>query len=156
MQLVSHLVLPFRFLIHVLTSTALEAKLFIFVLLEPNSSIIAGCLPCYGSFFAGGRGLTSILNSIRSVISLRSVRSNKDPASGSWSRRSVLNTNGTGKKSTDSDAELRDLSAGWTKINQSKGSNDTTAEYTQDRQVRRGDPSAINVTKNVDVDVSSV
>ncbi|KAF2478182.1 uncharacterized protein BDR25DRAFT_338822 [Lindgomyces ingoldianus] len=49
-----------------------QAKQFCFMILEPNCSIIAACLPCYGPLFAHGRGMESILRSVRSVFSLRS------------------------------------------------------------------------------------
>jgi len=56
-----------------------ESKQFIFMLLEPNCSIIAACLPCYGTLFArqGGRSPESLVRSVRSVLSLRSRSSSK-------------------------------------------------------------------------------
>jgi hypothetical protein len=47
-------------------------KNFVFMILEPNCSIIAACLPCYGPLFKSGKAIESILRSVRSVFSLRS------------------------------------------------------------------------------------
>jgi hypothetical protein len=52
--------------------TAYESKSTIFLMLEPNCSIIAACLPCYGPLLEHGRTLDSIVGSVRSVLSLRS------------------------------------------------------------------------------------
>ncbi|ORY11851.1 hypothetical protein BCR34DRAFT_564780 [Clohesyomyces aquaticus] len=63
-----------------------QAKQFCFMLLEPNCSIMAACLPCYGPLFAHGRGMESMLRSVRSVFSLRSRSSNQGSAtSRNWS-----------------------------------------------------------------------
>ncbi|KAI1479323.1 hypothetical protein F4774DRAFT_418908 [Daldinia eschscholtzii] len=55
-------------------SIAIQSKQFVFLILEPHCSIIAGCLPCYGSLLAkiGGRAPESLVRSVRSMISLRS------------------------------------------------------------------------------------
>lgn len=55
-------------------SIAIQSKQFIFLVLEPHCSIIAGCLPCYGFLLAkfGGRAPESLVRSARSVISLHS------------------------------------------------------------------------------------
>ena len=45
------------------------------MIIEPNASIIAGCLPCYGPLFTGGRAPESVVRSARSVLSLRSIHS---------------------------------------------------------------------------------
>ncbi len=46
------------------------------MILEPNLSIVAACLPCYGCLFQGtGRHLDSIFQSVRSVFSLKSFQS---------------------------------------------------------------------------------
>ncbi|KAK0631017.1 hypothetical protein B0T17DRAFT_462298, partial [Bombardia bombarda] len=49
-----------------------QSKQFIFMIIEPNCSIIAACLPCYGPLLAGGRRPESIIRSIRSLISIGS------------------------------------------------------------------------------------
>jgi hypothetical protein len=44
-----------------------------FVIIEPNCSVIAGCVPCYGHLWSsGGRRLHSIVDSARSAFTLRS------------------------------------------------------------------------------------
>ncbi|CAG9946710.1 unnamed protein product [Clonostachys rosea f. rosea IK726] len=55
----------------------LQSKQFIFMIIEPNCSIIAACLPCYGPLVSGGHSLGSIFNSIRSMFSLRSGSGSK-------------------------------------------------------------------------------
>lgn len=47
-------------------------KNFIFMVLEPNCSIIAACLPCYGPLFKGAWNMESLVRSFRSVFSLQS------------------------------------------------------------------------------------
>jgi hypothetical protein len=56
-------------------SSDLEAKVYIFAVIEPNCSIIAACLPCYGPLLKGGRGAESLVASVRSAISLFSFGS---------------------------------------------------------------------------------
>ncbi|KAI1384138.1 uncharacterized protein F4822DRAFT_434082 [Hypoxylon trugodes] len=53
---------------------AIQSKQFVFLLIEPHCSIIAGCLPCYGSLLAkfGGCAPESLVRSVRSMISLQS------------------------------------------------------------------------------------
>ncbi|KAJ8133035.1 hypothetical protein O1611_g588 [Lasiodiplodia mahajangana] len=53
-----------------------QSKQFIFLILEPNCSIIAACLPCYGPLIGAGRGPESLLRSVWPIFSLRS---NPDP-----------------------------------------------------------------------------
>ncbi|OTB02474.1 hypothetical protein M426DRAFT_322575 [Hypoxylon sp. CI-4A] len=78
-------------------SIAIQSKQFIFLVLEPHCSIIAGCLPCYGPLLAklGGRAPESIIRSVRSIISLPSWRSR-------GSRESHGSRNRTGKAGDDS------------------------------------------------------
>ncbi|KUI65713.1 hypothetical protein VM1G_00061 [Cytospora mali] len=52
-----------------------QSKQYIFMVLEPNCSIVAACLPTYGPLIAGGRAPESIIRSVRSIFSLRSLRS---------------------------------------------------------------------------------
>ncbi|KAK3942830.1 hypothetical protein QBC46DRAFT_308347 [Diplogelasinospora grovesii] len=54
---------------------ASQSKQYIFMVLEPNCSILAACMPTYGPLMAGGRGPESIIRSVRSIFSLRSVGS---------------------------------------------------------------------------------
>jgi hypothetical protein len=55
-----------------LISTATQSKNFIFMILEPNCSIIAACLPCYRPLLADGRTPESVVRNARAVFSLRS------------------------------------------------------------------------------------
>ncbi|ETS76583.1 hypothetical protein PFICI_11970 [Pestalotiopsis fici W106-1] len=50
----------------------LQDKIFIFKVIEPNASIIAACLPLYGPIIKGWRAPSSIIASIRSMVSLGS------------------------------------------------------------------------------------
>ncbi|KUI71215.1 hypothetical protein VM1G_07108 [Cytospora mali] len=63
-----------RAVIHNEGSVYLQSKQFIFMIIEPNCSIIAACLPCYGTLLSalGGRAPESMLRSVRSIFSLRS------------------------------------------------------------------------------------
>ncbi|OTA64068.1 hypothetical protein K449DRAFT_368016 [Hypoxylon sp. EC38] len=54
----------------------------IFVIIEPNCSIIAACLPCYGYLFSRGGRVDSLVQSARSVFSLRSLRSTTQRSQG--------------------------------------------------------------------------
>ncbi|PVH97417.1 hypothetical protein DM02DRAFT_597681 [Periconia macrospinosa] len=85
--------------------------------IEPNCSIIAACLPCYGPVFRG-RAPESIIRSVRSVLSLASLGSNHSRNS-QRSNRSKIYNQGLGnqsvppksnaKEATESEIELRDL-----------------------------------------------
>jgi hypothetical protein len=57
---------------HPLTFKDLQSQNFIFMLIEPNCSVIAACLPCYGPLVRGGRSQLSLIHSVRSLFSLRS------------------------------------------------------------------------------------
>ncbi|PVI03883.1 hypothetical protein DM02DRAFT_694976 [Periconia macrospinosa] len=52
----------------------IQSKAYIFTIVEPNCSIIAACLPCYGPLARpwGGRAPESLVQSVRSVLSLGS------------------------------------------------------------------------------------
>lgn len=83
------------------------------MVLEPNCSIIAACLPCYGTLFAKGQSLGSIIKSARSMFSLRSQ------GSSSRSRGGDSLTRGRGTKPTpeesgsESQVELTAPPDGW-------------------------------------------
>ncbi len=108
-------------------TVAKNAKAEIFVAVEPNCSIIAACLPCYGPLLEKGRALDSLICSIRSVLSLGSRTSNS---------RSPRGSNGTSKRSQpklnssncgDSQVELQEVSREWAS-SQSQGQNMAQAE----------------------------
>jgi hypothetical protein len=83
--------------------------MFIFMMIEPNCSIIAACLPCFGHLFAGMRTPESIVRSVRSVRSILSLRSNTE---GENSTKSSFVPTELGashdytKKDSDSEANL--------------------------------------------------
>ncbi|KAI1147775.1 hypothetical protein F4825DRAFT_436349 [Nemania diffusa] len=60
------------------SSVAVQSKQFIFLILEPNCSIIAACLPCYGPLLKAGRGPESLIRSVRSMFSLQSRTNSKN------------------------------------------------------------------------------
>ncbi|RAK90787.1 hypothetical protein BO79DRAFT_252970 [Aspergillus costaricaensis CBS 115574] len=65
----------------------LQSKMIIFMLIEPNCSIIAACLPCYGALFVGATSLKSIIHSFRTVFTVGSQSS-------TYSNSSTRNKNG--------------------------------------------------------------
>ncbi|KAF2649032.1 hypothetical protein K491DRAFT_708384 [Lophiostoma macrostomum CBS 122681] len=85
---------------------ALQWKVYLFMLLEANCSVIAACLPCYGPLLRGFgvRAPESILRSVRSVFSLRSRNSSGNRSNHNQSgATSGLHKGGT---ATDSQIEL--------------------------------------------------
>ncbi|ETS76589.1 hypothetical protein PFICI_11976 [Pestalotiopsis fici W106-1] len=58
-----------------------QSKQYIFLIIEPNCSILAASLPTYGPLFSGGGGMESIFRSLRSVFSLQSYRSGSKSSS---------------------------------------------------------------------------
>ncbi|KAH4046601.1 hypothetical protein HBH64_162120 [Parastagonospora nodorum] len=96
---------------------ATQSQTLIWCIIEPNCSIIAGSLPCYGPL-ARGRAPESIIRSVRSVISLASGGSNRSNNS-NRSNRSKPYVNGQGdgvtvnkgaKTISDSEIELNEMS----------------------------------------------
>jgi hypothetical protein len=71
------------------------------MVLEPNCSILAACLPTYGPLLSGGRAPESLVRSVRSVFSLRSARSNNASATSLPRSRN--------KSAGESQVELHDL-----------------------------------------------
>ncbi|RAH53660.1 hypothetical protein BO85DRAFT_150013 [Aspergillus piperis CBS 112811] len=70
-------------------TTGLQSKMIILVLIEPNCSIIAACLPCYGALFVGATSLKSIIHSFRTVFTVGSQSS-------TYSKSNIRNRNGLG------------------------------------------------------------
>lgn len=67
-----------------LIPTELQSKNIIFMILEPNCSVIAACLPCYRPLFASSREPTFLFQSFRSIFSfnlLSKVRSSDSKSS---------------------------------------------------------------------------
>ncbi|RYC62858.1 hypothetical protein CHU98_g3351 [Xylaria longipes] len=79
-----------------------QSKQFIFLILEPNCSIIAACLPCYGPLFNTGRGPESLLRSVRSMFSLRSNDTSKNSLTAARNARRLNSAS-----ETESQVELR-------------------------------------------------
>jgi hypothetical protein len=82
------------------TKVASQSRQYIFMVLEPNCSILAACLPTYGPLVSGGRAPESLVRSVRSVFSLRSARSNNSAGSLPRSRN---------KSAGESQVELQDV-----------------------------------------------
>lgn len=63
-------------------------------IIEPNASIIAACLPTYGTYIKGSRPLESVIRSVRSVISLKSLRNNTRGSKDSGARNQDKSSQG--------------------------------------------------------------
>ncbi|KAK6954429.1 hypothetical protein Daesc_004396 [Daldinia eschscholtzii] len=50
----------------------LQNTIYIFKVIEPNASIVAACLPCYGPLIKSWRTPESIVRSVRSLVSISS------------------------------------------------------------------------------------
>ncbi|GKZ25554.1 hypothetical protein AbraIFM66951_001326 [Aspergillus brasiliensis] len=87
----------------------LQSRMIIFMLIEPNCSIVAACLPCYGALFMGTTSLSSIVQSFRTVFTVGSQGS-------TYSKSGTRNRKGL-KLVTDS-------------ANQFHGSSDSQVELT--------------------------
>ncbi|KAI0883800.1 uncharacterized protein GGS22DRAFT_166123 [Annulohypoxylon maeteangense] len=84
---------------------ASQSKQYIFMVLEPNCSILASCLPTYGPLVAGGRAPESIVRSVRSILSLASNNSNHTRKSSRGSAPNVPRDN----NAAESQVELQDF-----------------------------------------------
>ncbi|KAI1761978.1 hypothetical protein GGR53DRAFT_503358 [Hypoxylon sp. FL1150] len=122
---------------------------FIFMILEPNCSIIAACLPCYGPLVAGGRAPESIIRSVRSVFSLRSLRSRR---TGTPRKDSTeLEAGGAFRAlKSDSQRQLHEQSIDWPQAHH--GAQVITTNDKGGLQAHTFDNGRINVTKHIDVD----
>ncbi|CBF83087.1 hypothetical protein AN3257.2 [Aspergillus nidulans FGSC A4] len=132
---------------------ATQSRQFIFMILEPNCSIIAACLPCYGPLLARGRAPESLIRSVRSVFTLRS-RDNSI-----WSSMASRTNNSTGPNKTSTPREsgsavdLVDYGASW-----SKGRNESyqTARCSSSPDIEEIiEPSSQGIQVTTKVDVSS-
>ncbi|KAL6720898.1 hypothetical protein ACLMJK_002823 [Lecanora helva] len=97
-----------------------EAKTAIFTTVEPNCSIIAACLPCYGPLLEGGRTAESIIRSVRSALSLGSRKSppgssaRASPKGSKMSRTHVKLDHGSDVSGdAESQVELKKVSREW-------------------------------------------
>lgn len=78
------------------------------MILEPNCSIIAACLPCFGPLVAGGRAPESLIRSVRSVLSIRSrsSRAGSDKSRSQNSNDNASRESRSKKAPSDSQIEL--------------------------------------------------
>jgi hypothetical protein len=98
-------------------SLASEANIYIFGTMEPNCSIIAACLPCYGPLCTGDRTAESLVTSVRSVMSIRGGRSNRfagrsgtyQPDHFDQASRDVGNRDRVSSQWSESQVELRNV-----------------------------------------------
>lgn len=122
--------------------TDLQDKIYIFKIIEPNISIIAACLPCYGPFL-GGRAAESLIRSVRSIVSLGSGGSNNTPPALRLRRREEE------RNVNESEIELRDL--GW----RGKGQQDAQCVGGKDSQDVEGrsleQDDGIQITRGVTI-----
>lgn len=123
-----------------------QAKQFVFMILEPNCSIIAACLPCYGPLVAGGRRPESLIRSFRSVFSLHSSKAS------SVRSEIKIGRNGSSivKSYNDSQVELTRPPVPWSEP-QPRGENSVKIEQSQKGYGERTDDSGIHVMTKVDV-----
>lgn len=110
---------------------------------EPNASIIAACLPCYGPFFGRGGGLRSILDGFKSLWS-------------SYSRGSRTSTKEPGKEIPNEAFPLQRSSRQWQLIHGSDNYNikiDGGNDSSDDRLpfARDGRPIQINTMRDFSV-----
>lgn len=121
------------------------------MILEPNCSIIAACLPCYGPLFVGGRAPESLIRSVRSVFSLRSQGSTK----GWFASRTNVSTrryDASLARGSESQVELTDTGANWSQ-DHDKGYRTDVRRYSGP-DVKNAEPPqspGIQITTKVDV-----
>jgi len=122
----------------------IQWKNFIFMVLEPNCSIIAACLPCYGSLFKGTFKLENLVRPFRSVFSLASFRSQGSSARGTgYDKFGETESQRRGAPSeTTSQIEL---------TNGQKGEAFANAERISQASDEGTGMAGINVTKGVEV-----
>lgn len=125
----------------------LQSTQFVFVILEPQCSIIAGCLPCYGPLFAGGRAPESLIRSVRSVFSLAS-RGSTDNSTTHRSGKADVTVEG--RSSSESHIELRNTTSDWLPPQQGiqTSVNANSKDHFREAPI---ESYGINVTKAVDV-----
>lgn len=116
------------------------------MILEPNCSIIAACLPCYGPLVAGGRQPESLIRSFRSVFSLHSSKASSIRSETNIGR----NGSTTAKSYTDSQVELTRPPVPWSEP-QPRGENSVKIEQSLKQNGERTEDSGIHVMTKVDV-----
>ncbi|KAI2628671.1 hypothetical protein GGR54DRAFT_356489 [Hypoxylon sp. NC1633] len=88
----------------------LQHTIYIFKVIEPNASIIAGCLPCYGPLIKGWRTPESIIRSIRSLVSISSGGSRGTRTSRNSRKRSAVRLQEAVNERGESETELHAFS----------------------------------------------
>ncbi|KAF7531226.1 hypothetical protein G7054_g9083 [Neopestalotiopsis clavispora] len=68
---------------------------YIWGTIEPNTSVIAACLPCYGPFFVKGQGLNTLLANFKSLFSTSRGGGSRQTAEQSSDDTLPLGTNGS-------------------------------------------------------------
>ncbi|MCJ1391625.1 hypothetical protein MMC18_004490 [Xylographa bjoerkii] len=87
------------------TSVTVDDTIWSFI--EPCMSIVAACLPTLAPVFKGGRDLGSIVRSVRSVFSLRTIDSQKDQ----------IRSKGSKESKGSNTQETREAKRAWQKLN---------------------------------------
>ncbi|KAH5254333.1 hypothetical protein HBI25_136520 [Parastagonospora nodorum] len=120
----------------------LQSKNFVFMLIEPNCSVIAACLPCYGPLLRNGRSQMSLVHSVRSLFSLRSQASSVNGEYGRYGSKGDGSLDA--RSATDSHIELKAHDGQSTAI---------VERYSQQSDAERGEVQSggINVTSDVRV-----
>lgn len=118
-----------------------QSKNFVFMIVEPNCSIIAACLPCYGPLFRGGRKPESLVRSIRSLFSLRSQSSTS--SNSNYFKFGEANITPQNVSATESQIELKNGAR--------STANGERLSYQTDEQQGDGRKGGVNVTRGVEV-----
>lgn len=121
-----------------------QALNFLFMIIEPNASIVAACLPCLGPLLAGNRMLDSIIRSIRSIVSLASSPAGSAHFGGSTRNRADIHT--TPKHADDSNIELNPYEATAASVNADAKASWSVNEADEGHAFGR-----INVTRDVNI-----
>lgn len=111
------------------------------MIVEPNCSIIAACLPCYGPLFRGGRKPESLVRSIRSLLSLRSQSSTS--SNSNYFKFGEANITPQNVSATESQIELKNGAR--------STANGERLSYQIDEQQGDGRKGGANVTRGVEV-----
>ena len=128
-----------------LTLLDVQSKQFIFMIIEPNCSIIAACLPCYGPLFAKGRSPVSLVRSVRSVFSLRSRTSSVNRSQSRFAEAAPRDGS-----SIDSQIELKQATTDWSTAH-SQGHTTSNVESRREEDSEGYQNGEISITKAYDV-----
>ena len=115
------------------------------MIIEPNCSIIAACLPCYGPLLPRGRSPGSLVRSVISVFSLHSRNS-----SGNRSQPKTIDPVPRNRSSTDSHINLKEASADWSTAH-NEGHVTNNVESRSEEGPEGHQQGVINITKGYDI-----